>query len=189
MSSKKYKVSDYMPGVGYLIEQYSGKIDHFDKVESFSCIVSFNCPVGAPITDSEIEKESLAYANEVCAALNAKGSTSTRGKQVEKCLSCGVEKDINSLEVYPYEGDCIITDEPVQPLIDIECQSVIDHTDFRLASICHSCFHKVQPDMWMSAAEWKSLKPNTAFSDLPKLKDRPLVIEEQETLTETKERA
>ena len=42
---------------------------------------------------------------------------------MQKCLSCGVEKDINSHEVYPYENDCITTEEPVQPLFEIECQA------------------------------------------------------------------
>lgn len=71
MGGTKYKVSNYLPKIGFLVERYSGKVDYFNKIASFSCIVSFGCPVGIPATDSDIEKESLVYANEVCAALNA----------------------------------------------------------------------------------------------------------------------
>jgi hypothetical protein len=69
MSGTKYKVSSYIPKIGFLVERYSGNLNK--KETSFSCIVSFSCPVGIPATDSDIEKESLLYANEVCAALNA----------------------------------------------------------------------------------------------------------------------
>ena len=88
MGGTKYKVSDYIPKIGFLVERYSGKVDYFNKVTSFSCVVSFGCPVGIPATDSDIEKESLVYANEVCAALNdmeaAKRRTTRKGTPRKK---------------------------------------------------------------------------------------------------------
>lgn len=100
---------------------------------------------------------------------------------MQKCLACGIEKDINSREVYPYKDDCITTEEPVQPLFELECQANIDHTDFRIVTICHNCFHKVQPDMWMSQGEWESLNPVTNFNDLPKLPDKDAPKDSKET--------
>lgn len=85
-----------------------------------------------------------------------------------KCLACGIEKDIEKEEIYPYEDDSIITEEPVRPLFDIPCQSYTDWYDFRIAIICHKCFHIVRPDMWMRQAEWEYLNPITPFNDLPK---------------------
>lgn len=85
---------------------------------------------------------------------------------IKKCLACGIEKDIRSEEIYPYEKDCIPTEIPIQPLFEIECQSDTDNTDFRIVIICHNCYHKVQPDMWMSQGEWESLNPITNFNNL-----------------------
>jgi hypothetical protein len=86
-----------------------------------------------------------------------------------KCLACGIEKDMNKFEMYPYDNDGIITEEPIQPLFeDVPCQSNTDHSDFRVVTVCHECFHKVQPDMWMSQGEWESLNPITDFSNLLK---------------------
>jgi hypothetical protein len=35
---------------------------------------------------------------------------------------------------------------------------------------CHSCHHKVQPDMWMSESEWNSINPIISFNRLPEVK-------------------
>ena len=89
--------------------------------------------------------------------------------QKSKCLACGIEKDIREEEMYPYEEDNITTEGPIQPLLNIECQSNTDHTDFRIVTICHNCYHKIQPDMWMSQGEWELIRPVTNFNNLPKL--------------------
>jgi len=82
----------------------------------------------------------------------------------KKCLACGVEKDTSIKEVYPYPDDGII-DEPIEPLMNIDCQGA----DWRVATVCHECFHKLEPDMWISDRCWLALKPITPFDQLPKL--------------------
>ena len=83
------------------------------------------------------------------------------------CLACGVEKDMEKEEVYPYPEDSLITDEPIQPLCELECQT--DEGDFRIVIVCHQCFHKLQPDMWISQGMWEALNPITPTKDLPKV--------------------
>lgn len=89
----------------------------------------------------------------------------------KRCLACGVEKDTSIKELYPYPDDGIIDDKPIEPLMDIDCQGsrVIEVTDFRVATVCHHCFHKLDVDMWICERCWLSLTPLTPFEQLPKL--------------------
>jgi hypothetical protein len=83
----------------------------------------------------------------------------------QKCLACGVEKDTNVKEIYPYPDEGII-DEPIEPLMKIDCQS---DSGWRVVTVCHECFHKLDPDMWISEAGWQALNPKTPFQQLPVL--------------------
>jgi hypothetical protein len=88
----------------------------------------------------------------------------------QKCLACGVEKDTSVKEIYPYPDDGIIDDEPIEPFLSIECQGGPGPvSDWRFVTVCHACFHKLDPDMWISERCWLSLKPITPFDQLPKL--------------------
>jgi hypothetical protein len=92
---------------------------------------------------------------------------------VTKCLACGSEKDRSRLEAYPYPEDHIITD-PIDPLMEIDCQGdpLNDGTgfsDFRRVVVCHQCFRKLSPDMWIGKEQWEALKPVTPFLELPGL--------------------
>lgn len=91
----------------------------------------------------------------------------------QKCLACGVEKDASIKEAYPYPEDGLIED-PIDPFMTIDCQGphVNDVTDWRVVSICHHCFHKLDVDMWISDACWRSLNPVTPFEKLPKLYEK-----------------
>src|SRR5262245_32446249 len=80
-----------------------------------------------------------------------------------KCLACGVEKETSLKEIYPFPEDGIISNTPVQPLFAIDCQGL----DWRVAIVCHACFHKLNPDMWISDRCWLSLNPIPPFEDLP----------------------
>lgn len=40
--------------------------------------------------------------------------------------------------------------------------------DWRCASVCNECFHKLEPDMWIDEEGWKSMNPVTPFEELPK---------------------
>jgi hypothetical protein len=90
---------------------------------------------------------------------------------LKRCMACGIEKDTEVKEIYPYPEDDHITDEPVPPLFeDFPCQMEGDRSDFRVVTVCHHCFHKLDPDMWISQGMWEELKPITPAKDLPKEK-------------------
>jgi hypothetical protein len=82
-----------------------------------------------------------------------------------KCQACGVEKDTEVLEYFPYDHG-IIKDEPIPPLLTIGCQPN-DTSNFRKVTVCHSCFFKLDPDMWIGEECWKKLNPVVPFKDLP----------------------
>lgn len=91
-----------------------------------------------------------------------------------KCLACGIEKDMAVKEVYPYgEADHIISD-PVDPLFELDCEGGplndgSGYSVYKRATVCHECFHKLRPDMWISQRCWELLSPITPFQDLPAL--------------------
>ena len=89
-----------------------------------------------------------------------------------KCLACGAVKDTSVKEVYPYPEDGIVHDEPIGPLSVMDCQGPLlkpngTHCDWRVVIVCHHCFHKLEPDMWISDRCWESLNPITPFKQLP----------------------
>lgn len=85
---------------------------------------------------------------------------------VKKCQACGTEKGTDIQEVYPYPEDDYFDNDPITPLFDMELQ-LLDKT-FRKVTICHECFHKIKPDMWLGLNEWESLQPVTPVEQLEK---------------------
>ena len=87
-----------------------------------------------------------------------------------RCLACGIEKDASLKEVYPYPEDGLIED-PINPFLTIDCEGprIDGVVDWRVVTICHDCFHKLDPDQWISARCWASLHPLIPFEQLPKL--------------------
>jgi hypothetical protein len=87
-----------------------------------------------------------------------------------KCLACGAKKDINVKEFYPYSEDGFI-DDPVPPLLALDCEPWEEITEadrkWRRVLVCHECFHKLSPDMWISSQCWAGLSPVTPFGELP----------------------
>lgn len=84
-----------------------------------------------------------------------------------KCFGCGVEKDPSKLEIYSHpETDRICTD-PVLPLFVLECQPSKLMQPWKIAVVCHECFHKLNPDMWIGEQCWNSINPKTTFENLP----------------------
>lgn len=79
------------------------------------------------------------------------------------CSSCGIKKDPEIKEIYPFPDDGIVDDKAIGPLIRIK---VAGHP-FRIASVCHQCFHKLDPDMWISQAQWESEPRRIVFENLP----------------------
>ena len=87
-----------------------------------------------------------------------------------KCHGCGIEKDPKVLEYYLYPEDSLITNEPIPPLGTLEVQSDGDRdTDWRAATVCHHCFHRLDPDLWIDQRGWEAINPVTPFQELPLL--------------------
>ena len=90
---------------------------------------------------------------------------------MHRCYGCGVVKNLNNLEASPYHKEDGLCDSPIPPLNVIECQSggpgFGPDTEFRVVVVCHECFHKLSPDMWISERCWESINPDIPFSVLP----------------------
>lgn len=78
------------------------------------------------------------------------------------CLACGAVKDMGALEIYPYP-DGVSCDSPIEPLLSLDCQG----EDWRVVTVCHECFHRLDPDMWISKRCWEALRPLVPFEQLP----------------------
>lgn len=91
----------------------------------------------------------------------------------QKCQACGVEKDTEVKELYPYPDDGNFDDVPIDPLLTIDCQASpyirVEADDWRVVTVCHACFHRLDPDMWIGRDGWGSLNPVIPFEQLPKL--------------------
>jgi hypothetical protein len=94
-----------------------------------------------------------------------------------KCLACGVVKDTIARELYPYPDDGVIEGEPIVPLFAIECQGPpltwdetgrVTTAEWLIGIVCHHCFHRLNPDMWITDACWAALNPITPFGLLPR---------------------
>jgi len=91
------------------------------------------------------------------------------------CQGCGAERDSVKQYLYPYPDDGIDTSEPISLLFKLDCQGppIPDHpqgySEYRTALVCHSCFHRLEPDMWISEACWKRLSPVVPYEKLPLL--------------------
>jgi hypothetical protein len=84
-----------------------------------------------------------------------------------KCFGCGVKKDTDVLEAYPYPDDGIV-DYPIAPLHVLDCQSGNGHTSvWKVVVVCHDCLHRLDPDLWISEDCWRSLNPVVPFDKLP----------------------
>lgn len=84
------------------------------------------------------------------------------------CQACGVEKDPKVLETYPYPEDDL-WDEPIEPLLEIACQDYVGIPNpgpFKKVLVCHACWHKLDPDMWISRNGWEALNPKVPWIEL-----------------------
>lgn len=86
-----------------------------------------------------------------------------------RCWGCGTPKDTKVLEVYPYPEEEHLTDKPIAPLLILDCQpsSEEEGDHFRVVVVCHECFHRLDPDMWIGSNCWKKLDPKVPFHQLP----------------------
>lgn len=66
---------------------------------------------------------------------------------------------------YPDQGLC--DDEPVDPIVELEVQPDVRGDPYRECRVCHNCFFRLSPDMWIGENCWRKLNPVVPFSDLP----------------------
>jgi hypothetical protein len=94
-----------------------------------------------------------------------------------KCFGCGVEKDLYELEIYPYPEDKTLCDDPIPPLMVLECQRRPEN-EWKACVVCFECFRKLDPDLWISENCWNSINPIIKFDDLPLAnEDEPFKLE------------
>ena len=91
-----------------------------------------------------------------------------------QCFGCGVEKDTEVLERYPLDKypEDPICDDPICPLFVLEVQPnqpVLDSSTWKAAVVCHECFHKLEPDLWIGENCWRGISPVIPFDKLPRL--------------------
>jgi hypothetical protein len=85
------------------------------------------------------------------------------------CYGCGVLKEVNKLEVYPYPEDNWLSDEELIPLFEIDCEPRNSKDKWKRVRYCHYCFHRLDPDMWINQMMWEHLGPIVKFEHLPDL--------------------
>src|SRR5271154_5182881 len=89
------------------------------------------------------------------------------------CFGCNIEKDTQELEVSPFAEEDGLTDNPIEPFFVIDCQGPRIPNDpekyfeFRMAVVCHTCFHRLSPDMWISKNCWEQINPTVPYGRLP----------------------
>ena len=86
-----------------------------------------------------------------------------------KCMGCGVCKDLSQLEVYPYHEEDSICDDPITPILEVDCQPY-DYAPWKRVLVCHECFHRLSPDLWIHQWGWEKLNPVVPYHELPDLK-------------------
>ena len=87
-----------------------------------------------------------------------------------RCFGCGIEKDPRGKEFFTGEYDGLIDDEPISSLFVLDVQpSSAEKKKWKATVVCHGCFDRLEPDMWISENCWKSLDPVLVFDDLPEL--------------------
>lgn len=84
-----------------------------------------------------------------------------------RCFGCEIEKDTDVLETYPYPNDEHLSEKPIPPLLVLDCEGDGDEAGFRQTVVCHECFHKLLPDMWISKECWDKLNPKIPYEKLP----------------------
>lgn len=87
------------------------------------------------------------------------------------CYGCGAAKDMTAEEVYPWPDEQSLGDGPLPPLFCIECVGVArghPGDGYRMAVVCHACFHRLDPDMWIGERAWAGLNPRVPYDRLPR---------------------
>lgn len=95
------------------------------------------------------------------------------GEMMTYCFGCGIEKDMNILELYSFGEEDGLCDDPIVPLFVLDCQGPLipndpnNYSEFRMVVVCHACFHALSPDMWIGKSCWESINPKVPYDKLP----------------------
>ena len=91
-----------------------------------------------------------------------------------KCYGCGIEKDLSKEEIYPFPEEHRLCTDPIPPLFVLECEIRMypSPSKWKAVVVCHNCFSKLNPDMWISDSCWNSLNPIIPIDKLPDMRDR-----------------
>lgn len=77
-----------------------------------------------------------------------------------------------ALETYPFPDD-YFADGKIAPLVEIEVHdALLGDRPCRRAMVCHSCCHRLDPDMWVDVRSWESINPSVPALDLPEWEHR-----------------
>lgn len=88
------------------------------------------------------------------------------------CHGCGVVKDRDVLEVCAFAEELGLTDTPIDPLAELDCQGYAPFEgQWKAVTVCYGCFRKLNPDMWISSDCWARIDPVTPFEALPDMLD------------------
>jgi len=103
-----------------------------------------------------------------------------------RCFGCDIEKDTEILEISPFAEEDGLVDEPIIPLfvLDVEDPQIPNDpnndSEFRMVVVCHTCFHALDHDMWISKDNWDAINPIVPYHKLPlydvDLSDRPELL-------------
>jgi len=61
--------------------------------------------------------------------------------------------------------------EPIDALIELEVEDAFPDNPFRKILVCHHCYHKLRPDMWISKGCLEMIGCKTPFEKLPLAED------------------
>lgn len=90
-----------------------------------------------------------------------------------KCHICGIDKDPAILERYPFADEDGIIEALIEPLFYLDCQPGDASGNapgvWKQITFCHTCFHRLHPDMWTCQEHYEALNPVTPFNELPNL--------------------
>ena len=82
------------------------------------------------------------------------------------------------MELYVGAAGLLVGDVPIDPLFVLCCEGWGAHADdWRHVVVCHGCFDRLDPDMWISSDCWAKLTPLVPFEKLPPHSDEPHVLD------------
>jgi hypothetical protein len=97
---------------------------------------------------------------------------------IMKCHMCGIDKDPAILEKYPFADEDGIIEDPIEPLFDIDCQpggpGGMNLRPWKKITLCHSCWHRLKPDMWTCQEHYEARNPVTPYNELPDLPENEI---------------